>query len=90
MIELYILIGFAVIVLGLFAWGKVNAHVAKAERVKAQAATASAESAVAAVAQVEKTQTERVAAKQIEQLAQKIQQAAIDTGDRSQFDKDTF
>ena len=27
MIELYILIGFAALVLALFAWGKVNANV---------------------------------------------------------------
>jgi high-affinity Fe2+/Pb2+ permease len=90
MIEIYVLAGISVLILGLFAWGKINANIAKTERVKAQAAEATAVSAVAAVDQVVKTQSAVVAVKQKAQVKQRADQAAIDLGDRSQFDTDTF
>jgi endonuclease YncB( thermonuclease family) len=90
MIQLYILAGISALILGLFAWGKINASRAATAQAKVQSAEDTAASAVAAVDQVVNTQTVRVKAKQAAQVKQKVEQVAIDAGDRSQFDKDTF
>jgi len=90
MIDLYLLATISALILGLFAWGKINASIAKAERVKAAAATASAVSAKAAIDQLSRTAEDRESARQRAYVQQRTEQADIDVGTRNQFDTDGF
>ncbi len=90
MMDLYVLGGGAVVILVLFAWGKIQSARLAASQANEQAATESVKSALVVVAQTEKTSKAVIAAKETFVVKQKADQVKIDAGIRDAFSSDGF
>lgn len=93
MMELYVLGGGAVIILLLFAWGKIQIARANAADVKAYTAMETAKSAQVEIAQTNKTAEAVATVKEkltVEQKEEQVKFESVDGGDRSFMENDTI
>lgn len=93
MMELYVLGGGAVIILLLFAWGKIQSARANAADVKAYTAMETAKSAQVEIAQTNKTAEAVATVKEkltVEQKSEQVKFESVDGGDRSFMENDTI
>lgn len=90
MLEIYIIAGVSLLIIGLFTWGKYQAIQIKAERSARQAAEQRIDIAEQSVVKQEKVAGAVITVQHERADKQRVEQVQIDAGNRDHFDSDGF